>query len=126
MNETLKKIWDKIKWLVGLIAAGFVMALFVFKRPSVQETVDDAAKEREAKDEALRRHAEELEKLEKQRQDALKSEALERERLLNTAERQAREQEARLKELARRDEDKFKEELNRQLGLIEKRKDPPD
>jgi F0F1-type ATP synthase membrane subunit b/b' len=126
MKETLKKIWEKIKWVVGLIAAGFVMALFVFKRPSVQETVDDASKEREAKDEALRRYAEEKEKLEKQRQDALRAEETERQKLLDTAERLAREEERRLKELVRRDEDRFKEELNRQLGVTEKRKDPPD
>lgn len=126
MKETLKKIWEKIKWFVGALAAGAMLAILVFKRPSIEETTDDARRERDIRDEALKKYAEEQEKLEKERQEALAWERKEHEALLEALERESKEEERRLRELARRDEDRFKEELHRQLGVTEKRKDPPD
>jgi F0F1-type ATP synthase membrane subunit b/b' len=126
MKETLLKIWEKVKWFVGVIVAGIMLAVLVFKRPSVGEATEDARRERDIRDEALRKYAEEQEKLAKERREALREEELEKQWLLEAVERDAREEEARLKELARRDEDRFKKELERQLGVTEKRKDPPD
>ena len=126
MKETLKKIWGKVKWVVGLVVAALVMAAMVFKRDSIGSSIEDARSERDARDEALKRHAEEQERLAKERQEALDWEKKERDALLDAAERDAREEERRLKELARRDEDRFKDELHRHLGVTEKRKDPPD
>jgi hypothetical protein len=118
------ELWMKIKVLVGLIVAGLVVGAIAW-RNHVQDglsTVDQKAKEEQAKADAEKKLAEETAKLEAEA--IAKKAALEAEEAAKKAQLEASVKEKQEK-LKKADVKEVKKEVENVLGLKEKKKGRP-
>lgn len=123
--ETLKKYWKKIVLVIGAIAASVALAVLVFKKNITGELGDYLEKDSQARRLAKEKEEAELARLQKEKEKAEVKTAAEAKAQQEAAERAAQEEAARLKELEKRDKEAFKDKVDKQLGVKEKKKGKP-
>lgn len=123
--ETLKKYWKKIVLALGAVAAGIALVMLILKKSVTGELGDYLDKEAEARRVAKEKEAAELARLQKEKEEAEAKAAAEAKAQQEAAEKAAKEREDQLKELEKRDKEAFKEQVNKQLGVKEKKKGRP-
>lgn len=123
--ETLKRYWKKIVLGVAALVAGVALAILVFKKHITGELGDYFESEAEARRRARQKQLEEEERLRKQKEEELKKAEEEARKKQEEAEAKAKEEEERLKKLEKEDQDAFKDKVNTQLGVKEKKRGRP-
>lgn len=123
--ETLKKYWKKAALVLGAILASIALAMLVFKKNITGELGDYLEKEAEARRIAKEKEAAEFARLQKEKEEAEAKAAAEAKAKQEAAEKEAVEHAARLKELEKRDADAFRQQVDKQLGVKEKKKGRP-
>jgi hypothetical protein len=121
----LKQYWDKIKLWVGLFVAGVAISFLVFRK-----TVGDGLAEQkeqlkiieDAKELARKQLEEEKVKLEEEKQKEVAKAEEEKKQKLKEAVEKAKVERDRLKALEKRDAQGFVIEMERELGVKQKKK----
>lgn len=122
--EKLKSLWNKFRVWIGLLIAAVFVSFLVFKKyfgEGLLEHQEQVKKEQEAKQEAQKKLQEETEKLQKEKEEQLKSAEEEKKKKLKEIVTKAKEEREKLKDLEKRDPQGFKVEVERQLGVKEKK-----
>lgn len=123
--ETLKKYWKKIALALGAFVASVALVMLILKKSVTGELGDYLDKEAEARRIAKEKEEAELARLAKQKEEEEAKAAAEAKAKQEAAEKEAAEQAAWLKELEKRDADAFKQQVDKQLGVKEKKKGRP-
>lgn len=123
--ETLKKYWKKFVLGLAALVAGVGLAILVFKKHVTGELGDYFEAEADARREAKKKLEAEQEKLKLQQQKELQQIEKEQKQKLLEAERLAEAEEKRLKRLEGENEDAFNAEVEKQLGVKQKKRGRP-
>lgn len=121
----IKEFWNKFKVWVGLFAAGVLVSFLVLRRhvgDGMQQHRKQQLDEQNAKETAQKKLQEETAKLEAQKQEEEKKAQEEKTQKLKQAVEKAKLEKERLKSLEKRDQQGFIIEMEKELGVKQKKK----
>lgn len=121
----VKELWNKVKIWVGLVFAGVLMGYLVLRKhvgTGLEEQREQYKREEEAKTAADEKLKEETKKIEEKKQEEITKVQEDKKQKLKDAVVKAKEEKRRLEDEAKRDPQGFKIELNKELGVKEKKK----
>lgn len=122
MLDKIKFWWNKLKLAILAILASLAVLFMIFKRKSTGDLGEYLSDEAKIKEDAQRKLDLEAEKLKKEKESQLLKEEQEKKDKIEQAERAAKLEAERLKKLEKTDNEAFKREMERILGVKEKKK----
>ena len=125
MLEKLKLIWNKIRLAVILAIAGVVFAFLVFRKHLGEGFGDYLSEEAKARDLAKKKFEEGNARLEAEKQDKIQKVEDKEKKDLKQAEKAADDKTKELKAVEKKNPEAFKDEMEKELGVKEKRKGRP-
>lgn len=122
MLQKLKLFWNKIRLGVILAIAGIVFAFLVFKKHLGEGFGQYLSDEANARDMAKRKYEEGNARIEAEKQANLQKVEQKEEKDLKQAEKQADNKKEELASLEKKNQEAFKDEMEKELGVKEKKK----
>jgi hypothetical protein len=119
MLEKLKTWWDKFKLWIGAGLAALALLFLVFKKSPTVGLGDYLKDESQAKKENETKLEQGTAEIKKEEQKEIKKAEEEKNDKLKEAEESAEKKKSELTELEKKDEDAFKQEVNKELGVKE-------
>lgn len=121
----LKQYWNKFRIWVGLFAAGVALSFLVLRKyvgDGLEQQREQLKKEEEVKLASQQKLQEETKKLEEKKQEEVKMADEEKKQKLKEAVIRAKEEKRKLEEEAKRDPQGFKIQVDKELGVKQKKK----
>jgi hypothetical protein len=122
MLDKLKEFWSKFKGLLAILAAGIAVIFLVLKHDDKQGLGEYLKKQNNAEDDAKKKLEVGTQKIEQEKEEKLKQVDKETEQKLAEAEKEVKKESKQLEALEKTNKDEFKSQLEKQLGVKEKKK----